>query len=401
MSTELYERLKVAVYNFNDKSSALNHTTITFSGKSSTASNFSLTIKPSTLEKARKTIIHNNCNRDINQMCKDLIKLNEEILKYIPLCSSPKAVKSAWDIKKKGLDNIKCEEIINNGGQLIPFNKDIELCPFNPNHGVRMKDEFIFALRHDPEKYNDHIDHLGNFFFQPQNKLTPSLRYRWVQEVSYQLNIPLVVIVVQWFKFKFHTKNEMKFKNLKDENHVFCFGLAKIVPDKTDILNYQKSLSNPMKLQLITRNEAIELINQINNLNQTDTITKIRTPLDDKIAYDWSYTKIKGSDKAKKLKKWAKLNHKYCPGCKKDFSFFEYNEIAVGHIIFQSWGISFSFLSDVIHHPDNLYLTCKKCNSSLSDNFPDKTLRDTISNTTYTIGDWLRSNIKDIECTKI
>ena len=37
MSTELYERLKVAVYNFNDKSSALNHTTITFSGKSSNA----------------------------------------------------------------------------------------------------------------------------------------------------------------------------------------------------------------------------------------------------------------------------------------------------------------------------------------------------------------------------
>ena len=44
---------------------------------------------------------------------------------------------------------------------------------------------------------------------------------------------------------------------------------------------------------------------------------------------------------------------------------------------------------------DNLYLTCKKCNSSLSDNFPDKKLKKNITNT-GTIGDWLRNHEKQI-----
>jgi len=52
---------------------------------------------------------------------------------------------------------------------------------------------------------------------------------------------------------------------------------------------------------------------------------------------------------------------------------------------------------DNVNHPDNLYLTCKSCNSSLGDAFPDKTFRDNIVAPEFgTIGDWLRKNEEEI-----
>lgn len=65
------------------------------------------------------------------------------------------------------------------------------------------------------------------------------------------------------------------------------------------------------------------------------------------------------------------------------------NDIAFGHIISQNWSTAFTFVLDKVHHPDNLYLTCKRCNSSLSDNFPDKLLKSEVTKQ-GTIGDWLR-----------
>jgi hypothetical protein len=61
----------------------------------------------------------------------------------------------------------------------------------------------------------------------------------------------------------------------------------------------------------------------------------------------------------------------------------------------QEWTRSFTFLLDKKDHPDNLYLTCQQCNSSLSDNFPDIKLRKEIEER-GTIGDWLRKYVSDI-----
>ena len=75
------------------------------------------------------------------------------------------------------------------------------------------------------------------------------------------------------------------------------------------------------------------------------------------------------------------------------------SDIAFGHIISQNWTSAFTFMLDKVHHPDNLYLTCKNCNSSLSNNFPDPQLRKAIVKE-GTIGDWLRlyeNSIRNIE----
>ena len=81
-----------------------------------------------------------------------------------------------------------------------------------------------------------------------------------------------------------------------------------------------------------------------------------------------------------------------CPGEYCDHRLFDslkLNQIAFGHIIPQDWARSFTYILDKKNHPDNLYLTCDKCNSSLSNNFPDLTLRKEI-NKRGTIGGLLR-----------
>lgn len=56
---------------------------------------------------------------------------------------------------------------------------------------------------------------------------------------------------------------------------------------------------------------------------------------------------------------------------------------------------AYTYMLDKVHHPDNLYLTCKSCNSSLGDTFLDRSFRDNIVKF-GTIGDWLRKNEPEI-----
>ena len=116
----------------------------------------------------------------------------------------------------------------------------------------------------------------------------------------------------------------------------------------------------------------------------------------------YSYENICNSKKGRKIKTWAKKNGKKCVDgsiCNNvEFKDLRDSDIAFGHIISQNWSKSFTYLLNKVNHPDNLYLSCKKCNSSLSDNFPNKGLKNKIY-LEGTIGDWLRSSREEIEKT--
>ena len=149
-----------------------------------------------------------------------------------------------------------------------------------------------------------------------------------------------------------------------------------------------------MHLQLITRSEALSTLNLILTLNETNVKIKTRAPLPIFLAREWSYDKIDNSSKGRQTKRWAQNTGKKCPGVKFkngqqhiEFKNLKPPEIAFGHIVSQNWSKAFTYLLDKIDHPDNLYLTCRDCNSSLSDRFPDPKLKDEIVKT-GTIGDW-------------
>lgn len=135
------------------------------------------------------------------------------------------------------------------------------------------------------------------------------------------------------------------------------------------------------------------------NTSQTHLEIKTRPELPAaSLAREYTFDRINSSQKGRKIKRWAQRRGPSCPGtlCNHiKFDQLDSRKIAFEHIVSQEWVRSFTFLLEKKDHPDNLYLTCQKCNSSLGDRFPDSKLRNEIE-TRGTIGDWLRRDQQGI-----
>ena len=323
-------------------------------------------------------------NKSIKEISKSFQSHFEELGPSISLCSQPKAFKTAWGLRSKTLSIQDAEAITNDGGQLIPVNGNSRLLSCE-QQGVVLGPEkrLVLAVRHSEGNYEDTLDELGRFTYQPPRDASGMLRYRWCQYLSQKLNIPFVLLVVMWFEYRLNNKI----------NQLFVLSPAKIIDCDEDLSNLNESIHKPLKLQLISRQEALSTINLIKSLNSESIDIDVRAELPSELSREWSYDKISNTKKGNLIKRWAKTNSKNCPGRKcgnKLFSEISNSDIAFGHIVSQNWSTAFTFMLDKVHHPDNLYLTCKSCNSSLSNNFPDPDLRREIVSR-GTIGDWLRN----------
>lgn len=325
---------------------------------------------------------------NISKIGKNLQLHFNDLRPFISLCSSPKAFRTAWNLRSSALSDLDAEAITNDGGQLVPFNSSTRFLKYE-QQGVLLSDyNYLHAVRHSEGNYDDELDEFGRFTYQPPSDVSGMMRYRWGQILSKNLNIPYVIICIMWFQFRINTKL----------NQVFLLSPAKIIDFDDDLKDLNKSFHNPLKLELLQRSDAYIALNQIKSLDNELVDVDIRNPLDDKLAREWSYDKINTGKKGIQIKNWAKKNLLKCPGeiCgNTTFENLRNQDIAFGHIISQNWSSAFTFVLEKVNHPDNLYLTCKKCNSSLSDNFPDKKLKRNITNT-GTIGDWLRNHEKQI-----
>lgn len=134
---------------------------------------------------------------------------------------------------------------------------------------------------------------------------------------------------------------------------------------------------------------------------KVDGLETKREKLSSKVVREWNYKRITTGNKGLTIKYWAKksglkcIDGSKCGGVK--FSQLDNSEITFGHIIPQSWGKEYPHMLETIHHPDNLYLTCKSCNSSLNSGFPDPELKSKISKEYGTIGDWLRNHLTELQ----
>jgi len=342
-------------------------------------------IKKETLKQALNKICPNN----VEFLIQDFQKHYEEIRNFLPFCSSPKSFHTAWDLRSTDLDPYDADIIVNEGGQLIPINKSSRIFQCI-QQGVELgsNQRFISAVRHVEGNYEDKLDDLGRFTYQPPSDTTGMLRYRWCQYLSKTLGTPYIVLVIIWFK-----------KDISENlNHIFIIAPAKIINFEEDVKNLNNSIQKPLEFQLISRSEAYSSLNLLSALNESDLEIEARFELSPSLAREWTYDKINSTEKGRKIKKWAQKTGKCCPciSCRHtEFKDLKLNQIAFGHIISQKWSKGFTYILDKVNHPDNLYLTCQSCNSSLSDNFPSKELRDEILNC-GTIGDWLRKSSDEI-----
>lgn len=225
----------------------------------------------------------------------------------------------------------------------------------------------------------DSLNEMGVFTYATPNNASGMMEYRFAEKFSKELGIPLIYIITQWFKY------ETKFEKLN--NWIYMTGVAKVVGDA----NHPHT---PIELQLISKDEALKLIDNLLNAFQTKGDFRIRPPMPEHLRLGWSYDKIKTDKKKRELIiEYAHKHNLRCPGDLCDHIQFEKlknSKVHIGHRISQKWNSQNSGVADV-HHPYNLYLSCGKCNISLSDKYPTEI--DKLINEMGTIGDWLMKDL--------
>jgi hypothetical protein len=224
----------------------------------------------------------------------------------------------------------------------------------------------------------DSLNEMGIFTYATPNIASGMMEYRFSEQFSLELGVPLIYIITQWFKY------ETKFEKLN--NWLYMTGVAKVVGNG-------KHPHDPIKLQLISKDEALKLLNNLIEAFQTKGDFRIRPPMPEHLKLGWSYDKIK-ADKIKRqlIITYASKHNLRCPGDKcgnMSFRDLKNSDVHIGHRISQKWNSQNYGVVDV-HHPYNLYLSCYSCNISLGEKYPVEI--DQIINKNGTIGDWLMND---------
>lgn len=308
---------------------------------------------------------------------------------YLAYSSTPKSFEKAWKFRKTKISSIslfEVQELLSNHAQLIPMIKSENLLNSGEKGMIKSKENgaFLYGIRHSKGNYDDALDSLGNFSYQPPFDALGMLRYRWLEYLTIEAKLPVYMFVTMWFKHEV----------LEATNHV-----TMLCPVKITKMN--KEFDAPLNLQLITVNEAIEHTMMIRSMDTLDLTSKIRTGLPEEYVIKFNYENIKSNSKLRNhLINWAITKGKKCPGDKCQNVEFKKitnkSKIHLGHIVPQNWGGIFQFLQEKnhIHHPDNLYLSCSECNISLNASFPGDALRKNIVDDKFgTIGDYIRTDL--------
>ena len=198
----------------------------------------------------------------------------------------------------------------------------------------------------------DSLSEMGVFTYATPTNSAGMMKYRFAEQLSKSLGIPLVFLVTQWFRYK--TPYE------KLNQWLYMTGVAKVYGEGSHP-------KDPIKLQLISKDEALKTLDLIIDAFKAKGDYRIRTILPEHLRLGWSYPKIQTGAKKSRLIEFAKVHGFACPGHKcggVPFETLPDREIHIGHRISQKWNSQNSGVADV-HHPYNLYLSCGACNMSL------------------------------------
>jgi hypothetical protein len=305
---------------------------------------------------------------------------------YLPFSSSPKGFGAAWNIRKDKNGVLTPSEALileNEGGRIVPM-IDSNILKDNQKGmiGSPFSKTLLSGVRHSKGNYEDALGAVGDFSYEPPRYLESMLRYRWLEHITTQYNMPFFMFVTMWFKYE----------GLDGASHV-----SMICPVKITKIN--NKINDALSLQFITSKQALSVVDQVVSLSGIhDYEISIREPLNEQDANQYSYEFVKSSKRGRVLKQLAREIGLKCPGegCKSsDFSKLDDKNIHFGHIVPQSWSTEFAFLLDRVNHPDNLYLSCNGCNVSQNHNFPNADVKKRIKQS-GTIGDMLRKHSKEI-----
>jgi len=298
--------------------------------------------------------------------------------------STPTSFTDAWNMKSEELNKTDVLALTRSGGhfqfnQLLGTGSELYRTSYPKGLVWSKGSSIVKGFRHRTGGIykEDNLNEMGVFTYATPTDAAGMMEYRFVEQFCEIIGIPMVYIITQWFKY--NTPYE------EQNNWLYMTGAAKVV-------SIEAKPNAPIKLQLISKDDALKNINTLADAIKTKGSYKVRPPMPEHIRLGWSYDKIKG-EKRKRLINYAKVNRLTCPSSDcghVSFTSLRDKDIHVSHRISQNWNVQNYGIADV-NHPYNLYLSCGACNISLSDRYPTQ-LEEAI-NEMGTLGDWLMSGL--------
>ena len=234
--------------------------------------------------------------------------------------STPTSFSDAWNMKSEELIAEDVLSLSKSGGHFqfnqIPYGQDKSGSGLYQNNYpkglVHSKGTgLIKGFRHKTGGVYeaDSLNEMGVFTYATPNNPAGMMEYRFAEKFSKKLGIPFVYIITQWFKYK------TSFEDLN--NWIYMTGVAKVYSDS-------RHPHDPIKLQLINKDEAVKLLNNLLDAMQTKGDFRVRPPLAEHLRLGWSYNKIiQDKEKRKKIICYAIDNSIRCPGDKCNNAYFK------------------------------------------------------------------------------
>jgi hypothetical protein len=320
------------------------------------------------------------------------------------------------------------------GGHIIPLDPSVRNNPKPPYHPVFSN--FLWGVRYYPIGSDFQVPRAGvstgvyedksrmeTIFYNPSNKPRTGpndlVNFRFLEFLSDELfpnqdSGVIFQLVVKLKKDKLKLKIQNKSKEVNEEYATsmmtaYCEVLTPSRWWNEPITETKRIYGHEMLYPLLAKPLAIEEIQTKINMtlalvNHKDGVdpykVRSRTLTSEEIT-KWNYKAIEGNKKKRKLLWDCILNYGIKCGHHKDDSttpcrgINKPSDLHIGHILSQHWANSYNIFQESVHHPDNLFLTCKSCNSSLNFGCPSRAVLQYINDENLTVGDLIRTNRLD------
>lgn len=381
--------------------------------------------------------------KTISNIWKDLVEVFKIYSNEVMLCSEPIGFRDAFNRFRHKEDEISIEELIRmrrSGLNYIPLDSSIVLPSKDRNiifkentgfDGAALK-KVTGGLSLITEKYRHKslncFEHgqilypgkkvvrtnraMGEYedsvtaeyiIYDPRADCSSLLRARFLENLSKEMfSKEQTGLVIQLMK---KIRIRSKVPDRVDEIKImYIMALCEVIPlDRVPTTlrgeledKYIHELNYPYVLRPLEPIEASNHLIALINLDkerkpEDDSALDQRPALKPSIASEWNYP-ITGK-RRKMIEKYIEENAVTCSHvsgtgekCQRSLQ----NNLHIGHIYSQKWCNTYLIFQESKNHPDNLYLTCKSCNSALSEGCPSKEMLRSINKNKSTVGDLIR-----------
>ena len=340
-----------------------------------------------------------------------------------PYSSSPFGFRKAYEnIVGSEIDHHEAIELQRDGLNLLPIDPEARISPVNPNvHPVFRTSEHGIILHHHESDYGkasvvraglavggyDDATSPEFILYDTSTKRSSYLRARHLEHLSEQIFDKEGQGLIIQIAGKVNIRGGLGGREYKS---FYVMSLCEIIPQsrwdkdllKKELKVYKDKLFLPYLLKPLDARYADSQLRVFQLLDTTigeDDKYEVRPRISPpNLVKKYSYDSLKTKAQKKPIYDYIRSQNPKCShaiktggkwsSCPETLKADKTTHI--GHIFSKNWCTAYSIFQESMNHPDNLYLSCNRCNPGLGQGCPNKETLKRINNHKLTIGDLIR-----------